>query len=133
MSRLIDIDPQVQPEPKPEGYEFGYYTFDELPKLEVSHVDSTIDSVLDIQDKNIPDNESITLPMSNDILLELQQKDAFCKNILEQIEKGNIIEVQLYLVREKILKRYVQEGDNSYKTTVLPKALTAQVLKMAHD
>ena len=28
MSRLIDIDPQAQPEPKPEGYEFGYYTFD---------------------------------------------------------------------------------------------------------
>ena len=23
MSRLIDIDPQIQPEPEPEGYEFG--------------------------------------------------------------------------------------------------------------
>ena len=28
MSRLIDIDPQIQPEPEPEGYEFGYYMFD---------------------------------------------------------------------------------------------------------
>ena len=36
MSRLIDIDPQVQPEYEPEGYEFGYYTFDILPTLEVS-------------------------------------------------------------------------------------------------
>ena len=26
MSQLIDIDPQVQPEPEPGGYEFGYYT-----------------------------------------------------------------------------------------------------------
>ena len=42
MSRLIHIDPQAQPEPKPEGYEFGYYTFDELPSLEVSNIVSTI-------------------------------------------------------------------------------------------
>ena len=35
MSRLIDIDPQVQQESQPEGYEFGYYTFDTLPALEV--------------------------------------------------------------------------------------------------
>ena len=33
MSRLIEIDPQIQPEPEPEGYEFGYYTFDELLTL----------------------------------------------------------------------------------------------------
>ena len=38
MSRLIDIAPQVQPESDPEGYEFGYYTFDTLPALEVSNV-----------------------------------------------------------------------------------------------
>ena len=31
MSRLIDIDLQVQPESEPEGYKFGYYTFDTLP------------------------------------------------------------------------------------------------------
>ena len=133
MSRLIDIDPQVQPETKPEGYELGYYTFDELPKLEVSHIDSTIDSVSNTQDKNVLDNKSTTLPIRNDVLFELQQKDAFCKNILDQIEKGNIKNGQLYLVRDKILKRYACEGDNTYETIVLPKALTAQVLRMAHD
>ena len=41
MSRLIDIDPQIQPEHEPEGYEFGYYTFDQLPALEVSNVEIT--------------------------------------------------------------------------------------------
>ena len=39
MSRLIDIDPQIQSEP--EGYEFGYYTFNLLPALEVSNVETT--------------------------------------------------------------------------------------------
>ena len=41
MSRLIDIDPQIQPEPEPEGYEFGYYIFDQLPEPEVSNIETT--------------------------------------------------------------------------------------------
>ena len=35
--------------------------------------------------------------------------------------------------RKKLLKRYVTDGDNMYETIVLPRALTAQVLKMVHD
>ena len=31
-----NIDPQIQSEPEPEGYEFGYYTFNLLPALEVT-------------------------------------------------------------------------------------------------
>ena len=64
---------------------------------------------------------------------KLQQEDVFCKNIINQIERGNITDGQLYLVRGKILKRYVSEGDNIYETTVVPRAVTAQILRMAHD
>ena len=53
MSRLIDIDPQVQPEPEPEGYELRYYTFDELPELEVSNIESTLNSVTDTDTKDV--------------------------------------------------------------------------------
>ena len=45
--RLIEIDLQIQPEP--EGYEFGYYTFDELPNLEVTNIESTLISITDIK------------------------------------------------------------------------------------
>ena len=38
MSRLINIDPQIQSEPEPEGYEFGYYTFDQLLALEIHDI-----------------------------------------------------------------------------------------------
>ena len=38
MSRLIAIDPQIQSEPEPEGYEYGYYTFDQLPAIDVHDV-----------------------------------------------------------------------------------------------
>ena len=71
-------------------------------------------------------------PISDDILQKLQEEDAFCNNILNQIEKGNITNRQLYLVKDKILKRYVLEGNNTYETTVVPRALTAQIRRMAH-
>ena len=51
MSRLIDIDPQIQPEPEPEGYEFGYYTFDQLPTLEVSNTETTQNLSLEMENK----------------------------------------------------------------------------------
>ena len=133
MSRLIDIDPQVQPESEPEGYEFGYYTFDSLPALEVTYVETSQDISLNVHDIDIPNNDLRQLPINNDTLSNLQQKDMFCKNILNQIEKGNIIEGQLYMVKDKLLKRYVIDGDNTYETTVVPRAITTQILQMAHD
>ena len=132
MSRLIEIDPQIQPEPEPESYEFGYYTFDELPNLEVTNIESTLNSITDIKTRDASGNGFQGFPISDDILQKLQE-DAFCKNMLNQIEKGNISDGQLYLVKDKILKMYVLEEDNTYETTVVPRALTAQVLKMAHD
>ena len=133
MSRLIDIDPQIQPEPEPEGYKFGYYTFDSLPTLEVSNVEATQDLSVETKDKDAPNDNLWEFPINNDTLSKLQQKDVFSKNILNQIEKGNIVEGQLYLIKDKILKRYIIDGDTTYETTVIPRALTAQILRMAQD
>ena len=133
MSRLIDLDPQIQTESDPEGYEFGYYTFDSLPTLEVSNIKTTQDILLNVKDIDASINDLWKLPISNDTLFKLQLEDVFCKNILNQIEKGNIIEGQLYMVKDKLLKRYVIDGDNTYETMVVPRAITAQILQMAHD
>ena len=84
-------------------------------------------------DERDPNENLIGLLLNNDILFELKQKDTFCANILAQIEKRNIIEGHLYKVQNKLLKRYVTDGDKTYETIVLPRALTAQILKMAHD
>ena len=56
MSRLIDIDLQIQLEPKPGGYEFGYYMFDPLSTLEVSNVETTQDLSLQMKDKDAPND-----------------------------------------------------------------------------
>ena len=133
MSRLIDIDPQNQSEPEPEGYEFSYYTFDPLPTLEVTNVETTKKESLETQDEDAYDRNLWRLPIRDDTLSKLQQEDEFCKNILGQIENGNIIEGQLYLIRNKILKRYIIDGDDTYETIVIPKTLTPQILQMAHN
>ena len=57
----------------------------------------------------------------------------FCKNILDQIGKENIIKGQLYVIKNKLLRRYVREGNDTYETIVIPRDLTAQILCMAHD
>ena len=133
MSQLINIDPQVQQDSEPEGYEFGYYTFDTLPTCEVSNIETTQDASVHVNDERDANDILLELPIVNNMLFELQQKDTFCANILVQIYKGNIIEGQLYIIQNKLLKRYATDGDNTYETIVLPRALIAQILKMAHD
>ena len=75
----------------------------------------------------------VSLPLSDSMLSSLQSQDMFCSHILTQIEKSNIKEQQIYVVHNKIPKRYVIDGNNTYETVILPGALMAQVLRMAHD
>ena len=72
MSRLININPQVQQDSEPEGYKFGYYMFDTLPALEVSNVETTQDTSVNVNDNNNVNNNLLELPMDNDTLLRLQ-------------------------------------------------------------
>ena len=66
MSRLIDIDPQIQQDSELEGYEFGYYTFDTLPALEVSNIEAAQHYSSD-NEKDFDDNR-IKLPLTDKIL-----------------------------------------------------------------
>ena len=133
MSQLIDIDPQIQSEPEPEGYESGYFTFNLLPTLEVTNVETTKKKSLETQDEDASNEDLWKLLISNDILSKLQQEDEFSKNIFSQIEKGNLIEGQFYLIKNNILKRYIIDGDDTYETIMIPRTLTPQILQMADD
>ena len=130
MNHMINIDPQVQPEPELEGHEFGYYTFDPLPVLEVQDIQTS--SAGSTQDENINDF-LCALPIDDNMLAKLQQKDEFCKNIFKQIEKGNIMNGQLYKIFNKLLKRFIVDGNDTCETTIIPRSLIPQVLRLAHD
>ena len=86
MSQLINIDPQIQ-DSEPEGYEFGYYTCDTLPTLEVSNIETTQDASVHVNDESNVNNCLLELPIDNNRLFELQQKDTFCANILKTNRK----------------------------------------------
>ena len=58
---------------------------------------------------------------------------SFVRTLLSQIEKGNIVEGQLYIIKDNILRRYVVDGDDTYETVVMPRSLTPQILQMVHD
>ena len=130
MSRMINIDPQSQPEPEPEGYEFSYYTFNPLPALVVHDIQTSSEG--STQGDNVKDY-LCNLPIDDKMLTVLQQEDEFCTNILKQIEKGNIVEGQLYKIDDNILKRFIIDGNDTYETIVIPRSLIPQVLQMADD
>ena len=104
LSRLIDIDLQVQQESEPERYEFGYYTIDTLPMLEVSNFETMQTTSEHVHDNDVINNNLWELPIDNNTLSQLQQKDMFCNNILTQIEKGNIKEGTVIYNERQIVK-----------------------------
>ena len=46
----------------------------------------------------------VKLPLTDDMLSNLQFQDTFCSHILAQIEKGNIKEGQTCKIQNKLLK-----------------------------
>ena len=87
MSRLIDIDPQIQQDPEePEGYEFGYYIFDTLPAMEVSNVEVRKETTNN-KEENDPDSV-VRLPISDNMLSHLQVQDPFCFSYCNTNRKG---------------------------------------------
>ena len=102
MSHLINIDPQIQPEPEPEVHEFGYYTFNPLPALEIHNIQTSSTALTQNDDSQ---EFMCELPIDNNLLTQLQHKDEFCRIIFNQIEKGNVIDGHLYKIDSKLLKR----------------------------
>ena len=99
--------------------------------MEVSNVNIAKETTSD-KDEDVMGN-IVQLPISDDMLSKMQSQDTYCSHIKTQIEKGNIKEGQTFRIQNNLLKRYVTDGNNTYETIVLPRALIAQVLKMAHD
>ena len=70
--------------------------------MEVSNIETIGESLNEKKKDDIESN--VRLPLTDDMLSNLQSQDTFCSNILAQIEKGNIKEGQIYIVQNKLLK-----------------------------
>ena len=80
-SRIVKVDPDIQSEPKQEGYEFGYSCFEELPPVEVFAVEEKVTKDVSLRpDKEIGILEfECTLPVPKRKLRHLQLKEEMCQ------------------------------------------------------
>ena len=99
--------------------------------MEISNINTAKKTSREDEKDNV--ENIVKLPITDKMLSNLQLQDTFCSHIITQIEKGNIKEGQMYKMQNNLLKRYVTDSDITYETVILPRALIAQILKMAHD
>ena len=59
--------------------------------------------------------EEIGLPLEDEKLKELQQKDKFCKEVIEKLSKGQLQSNNPYYQEEGILKRFVEDGKQRFE------------------
>ena len=130
MSSLIQIDPEARLQPEQEGYEFGYHAFEDMEPIE--YETNVVDSNA-LKDPIPLPGEEIKLPLEDEKLKELQQKDKLCKEIIEKLSKGQLQNEQPYYQEEGILKRFVEDGKQRFEAIVLPQVLTSAVLQLAHE
>ena len=107
MSRLIQIEPEAKLQPEQEGFEFGYHAFEDMEPIE--YETNAVDSTTSKDPIPLP-GEEIKLPLEDEKLKELQQKDKFCKEVREKLSKGQLQIRQPYYQEEGILKRFVEDG-----------------------
>ena len=127
------MDPDVQPEPEKEGYEFGFSCFKELLPAEVFEAEEKI--MKDV--KLWPDVEigilECMLPVLKAKICQLQLKDELWQKKARQVNTNTDTSRSYYIDRDGILKKMLEDNAKVFQTTVLPKILINPVLQLAHD
>ena len=78
-------------------------------------------------------NEDIKIPIEDDKLVQMQRRDKFCKNFLNQLESGKLSQKNPYYIEEGILKRYIDDKKQRFEVIVLPRELIGVTLQLAHE
>ena len=139
LSRLIDIDPDVQLQPELKDYEFGHYAFETLPKAKGKMVHEVITSLdgVDVCDINITyDNSenspySVKLPLSNETFSCLQDKDLKVRQLKQKVIQGQY--AQFYFIQKGVLYRSVVDNGHKFEVAVVPEDLIHTVLHLGHN
>ena len=135
LSRIVKVDPDIQSEPEQEGYEFGYSCFEELPPLEVFAVEEKVAKDMNLQpdeEIRIPELEC-TLPVPKGKLCHLQLKDEMCQKRARQVHMGADSSKSYYIDKDIILWKLLEDNEEVFQTTVLPKILIDPVLQLTHN
>ena len=129
------MDPDVQPECEKEGYKFSYSFFKELSAAEVFEVEEKIVKDVKLQpnvDIEIPEMEC-TLPVPTAKLHEHQLKDELCQKKVRQVNTNTDTSRSYYIDRDGVLWKILEDNEEVFQTTVLPKILIDPVLQLTHN
>ena len=92
LSRLIEMNEDVQQPPEKPGYEFGYTPFEELPPAKVTVVEEVIISeigkaeVLITHDEPTCKNIPMELPLTDHRMMELLEQDERIGRLRKRVE-----------------------------------------------
>ena len=107
LSRLVDMDENIQLQPEEEGKEFGYFPFEELPPVTTQVLEEVIACEIgniSIQHTDpIEINTDIQLPLKDDKLAKLQESDPHTRQLRKQRENKNL-DQNTYMMENNILK-----------------------------
>ena len=133
ISRLIALDSENQLVDEPEGFEYGYYAFDNIDPIKTQVEINEMTNKMGVETPvNLP-SEDITLPIEDNKLIELQKEDKFCKNILNMLTSNKLQNKNPYYVESRILKRYIDDNKQRFEVIILPQTLTQPALQLAHE
>ena len=139
LSRLIDIDPDVELQPEIKDYEFGHYAFETLPKARSKMVHEVLTSLdgVNVCEINITyDNSenspySVKLPLSNEKFSCLQDKDLKVRQLKQKVTQGQY--AQFYFIKKGVLYRSVVDNGHKFEVGVVPEDLIGTVLHLGHN
>ena len=104
MSRLVALEPDNQLVDEPDGFEYGYYAFNNIDPIKTQvEVNEMTNKTVITTSADLP-GEDITLLIEDTKLIELQKEDKFCKNILNMLTSNKLQNKNPYYVENKILK-----------------------------
>ena len=104
MSRLVALDPDNQLVDEPEGFEYGYYAFDNIDPIKTQVEVNEMTNKMVVTTSVDSPGEDITLPIEDTKLIELQKEDKFCKNILNMLASNKLQNKNPYYVENEVLK-----------------------------
>ena len=152
MSRLVDILPDAELLPEPEGFEFGELVVNEVDvvsldsRLVIDEVDVVILDEVDVEkltegwpevkktEETEPIEETkIRWYMTDPEIVKLQRQDKFCQKLLSEIQNRKRKSRDCYFMSRGLLHKYVTDYKQRFEALVVPLTLSKLILKLAHD
>ena len=138
LSRLIDVNEEVKLPQEPEGHEFGYVPFEQLPPTQIEMLEEIIineatNSKVSIQHEDpIRENIELELPLTNQRMKELQEQDPKVGQ-LRKLWSENKLNKNLFTMENDLLRRQLVVNGILYKPVLTLSILKDCLLMLAHD